>query len=143
MTDFVLDASVAVKWFLPPEHEQLTEEAVAFYRKLVQRETQFVVPDLFWAEVASALRKAVRLERFRRSSAEEAITHLLQCDLPTYPTADLLGRAFHIAMAYDCSVYDSLYVALAVRTNLQLMTADERLAKSLAAYFPVKLLGAV
>lgn len=143
MTDFVLDASVAVKWFLPPDHEQLTEEAGILYRRLVQRETQFVIPDLFWAELASALRKAVRLGRFRKSSADEAIARLLQCDLPTYPTADLLSRAFHIAMAYDCSVYDSLYVALAVRTKLQLVTADERLANTLAAYFPVKLLGAV
>lgn len=143
MTDFVLDASVAVKWFLPPEHELLTEEAVALYRRLLQREIQLVIPDLFWTEVASALRKAVRLGRFRRSSANEALTQLLQCDLPTYPAAGLVGRAFHIAMAYDCSVYDSLYVALAVRTNLQLVTADERLANALAAYFPVKLLGAV
>jgi predicted nucleic acid-binding protein len=143
VTDFVLDASVAVKWFLPPEHEQLTEEAAALYRMLVQREVQFVIPDLFWAELASALRKAVRLGRFGKSSANEAITRLLQCDLPTYPTANLLVRAFHIAMAYDCSVYDSLYVALAMRTKLQLVTADERLANALAAYFPVKLLGAV
>jgi predicted nucleic acid-binding protein len=40
-------------------------------------------------------------------------------------------------------VYDSLYVALATLTNSQLITADERLANSLAARFPVKWLGAM
>jgi predicted nucleic acid-binding protein len=143
VTDFVLDASVAVKWFLPPEYEQLSEEAIALYRKFVQREIQFVIPDLFWADLGSAFWKAIRLGRFQKSSADEAITYLLQSDLPTYSTAGLLGKAFHIATMYDRSVYDSLYVALAIQTNLQLITADERLANALAARFPVKWLGAV
>jgi predicted nucleic acid-binding protein len=38
-------------------------------------------------------------------------------------------------------VYDSLYVALAVQAKTELITADERLANSLAAHLPVKWLG--
>lgn len=143
MTGFVLDASVAVKWFLPPEYEQLTEEAIALYRQFVRREIQFIIPDLFWAELASACWKAVRLGRFQRSSAEDAIARLLLSDLPTYPSTDLVERAFHIATVYGRSVYDSIYVALAIQTNLQLITADERLANALASRFPVKWLGAI
>jgi predicted nucleic acid-binding protein len=38
-------------------------------------------------------------------------------------------------------VYDSIYTALAVNSNAQFVTADERLANALAAYLPVKWLG--
>ena len=143
MTDFVLDASVAAKWFLSAKDERLTEEALALLRKFVQGDVRFIIPDLFWAELASAFWKAIRLGRFDKSSAQEALSYLGSCDLPAYSTVTLLDRAFHIATAFDRSVYDSLYVALAVQSHAPLITADERLANALAARFPVQWLGAV
>jgi len=53
-----------------------------------------------------------------------------------------LNRAFQIATDHGRTVYDSLYVALAVQAKTHLITADERLANALAARFPVKWLGA-
>ncbi|HKO04728.1 MAG TPA: type II toxin-antitoxin system VapC family toxin, partial [Candidatus Acidoferrales bacterium] len=61
---------------------------------------------------------------------------------PTVPSASLLEEAFHIAIAFDRSVYDSLYVALALAAKAQFLTADERLAHALAPHLPVKWLGA-
>jgi predicted nucleic acid-binding protein len=143
MTQFVLDASVAVKWFLPPAHERLTEEALELLKKFVQAEVRFIIPDLFWAEIASAFWKAIRLGRFDKTSARGALSYLGNCDLPAYSTFALLDHAFDIANTYNRSVYDSLYVALAMQTKSQLITADERLANALAAHFPVKWLGAI
>jgi predicted nucleic acid-binding protein len=140
---FVLDASVAAKWFLSAKDERLTEQALALLDRYRQSEVDFIIPDLFWAEIASAFRKAIRLGRFDLSSAQEALNYLAKCGLPAYSTATLLDRAFQIAIAFDRSVYDSLYVALAAQTNSQLITADERLANALAARFPVKWLGAI
>jgi predicted nucleic acid-binding protein len=143
VTLFVLYASVAAKWFLSAKDEQLTREALALFSQYVQGEVRFIVPDLFWAELASAFWKAIRLGRLEKSSAEEALRYLGICDLPAYSTASLLDRAFDIATAFDRSVYDSLYVALAVHSSAPLITADERLANALAARFPVKWLGAI
>ena len=47
-----------------------------------------------------------------------------------------------IAITFDRTVYDSLYVALAISHNTSLVTADERLANAVAARLPVKWLGA-
>jgi predicted nucleic acid-binding protein len=46
-----------------------------------------------------------------------------------------------IAFAYDRSVYDCLYVALAVQSKTDLITADERLANALAARFRSEIAG--
>jgi predicted nucleic acid-binding protein len=141
--DFVLDASVAAKWFLPAGGEPLTDEALQLFTGFAQGELRFVVPDLFWVELASAFRKAIRMGRFSQASAELAMADLMDRDLPAYPTAPLLNRAFQIATAHNQSVYDSVYVSLALQTKRDLITADERLVNALAVRFPIKWLGAV
>jgi predicted nucleic acid-binding protein len=52
-----------------------------------------------------------------------------------------LKAAFAIANTYGRTVYDSLYVALAVMAKAEMVTADERLANALAAHLPVKWIG--
>ncbi len=53
------------------------------------------------------------------------------------------NSALSIALQYGRSLYDCLYVALAVRSNAELVNADEKLANALASRFPVKWLGAI
>ena len=53
------------------------------------------------------------------------------------------GFSLNIALAFQRSVYDSVYIALAVTLNTYLVTADERLANAVAAKLPVKWLGAL
>ena len=48
----------------------------------------------------------------------------------------LLRRAFDISSKTRVGVYDCLYVALAERENCELVTADDKLVKSLQRSFP-------
>jgi predicted nucleic acid-binding protein len=139
----VVDASVAAKWFLPENGEALADQALTLLDKYDKREVQFVVPDLFYVEIASAIWKAVRAGRVPRAFGDQALVLLTEREFATVPSLKLLDQAFQIATDFERTVYDSLYVALAVQTNSQLITADERLANSLAAHFPVRWLGAV
>ncbi|MHB8412536.1 MAG: type II toxin-antitoxin system VapC family toxin [Candidatus Acidiferrales bacterium] len=143
MSRIVVDASVAAKWFLPGRGETLAEEAFRLLRRYARGEIRLVVPDLFWAELGNLLWKAVRQGRCTKTTAESALTSLKDRKLPTVPTVALLDVAFAIALAFDRTVYDSLYVALAVHSKAELVTADERLANALAAQLPVKWLGAM
>jgi predicted nucleic acid-binding protein len=52
----------------------------------------------------------------------------------TVATRGLVGDAYALASVTGRSVYDSTYVALAVRLETQLITADDRLEKALAAH---------
>jgi predicted nucleic acid-binding protein len=139
----VVDASVAAKWFLPEDREALVSQALALLDEYDREEVRFVVPDLFYVETASAIWKAVRAGRVSRAFGDQAVVLLTQRKFPTVPSLKLLDKAFQIAADHGRTVYDCLYVALAVQTNAQLITADERLANSLAARFPIKWLGAI
>ena len=143
MSLVVVDASVAAKWCLPGGEEPLQEAALLLLRRYVRGEIRFVVPDLFWAELGNLLWKAVRQGRCAKGTAEMALRSLQDRKLPTISSFDLLDLAFGIAVAFDRTVYDSLYVALAVESRAQLITADQRLANALAARLPVKWLGAL
>jgi predicted nucleic acid-binding protein len=143
VTVFVIDASVAAKWFLPSAGEPLAEEALRLLGGYAEGQFRFVVPDLFWVECANVMWKAVRQGRWTRSEAEEAILILKDRSLPTTPSLELLEDAFTIAATFRRSVYDSLYVALALRSKAEMVTADVRLANALAAHLPVKWLGSV
>ena len=142
MSLVVVDASVAVKWFLPEDGEALVSQALELLDAYDKDEVRFVVPDLFYVETASAIWKEVRAGRVLRAFANQVLVLLTQRKFPTVPSLKLLDKAFQIATDRGRNVYDCLYVALAVQADAQLITADERLANSLAAYFPVKWLGA-
>ena len=143
MTDFVLDASVAAKWFRAAKDEPYSQQALALYEGYLRREFNFIVPDIFWAEIGSIFWKAIRQGRLEKTPAEEAIADLMKCELSSFASATLLVKAFDIATTFDRSVYDSLYVSLALQSNTQFITADERLANALASRFPVRWLGTI
>ena len=142
MNRLVLDASVAIKWAMPSAREPLTNESVQLLKRYVDSEVEFIVPDVFWAEVGNVLWKGTSQHRWRRDEAEAVAADMKDRDFTTVSSAILLPEALRIAFTYDRSVYDCLYVALAVQSKTDLVTADERLANALAARLPVKWLGA-
>jgi predicted nucleic acid-binding protein len=141
LRDIVLDASVALKWAIPGK-ETLTAQAFQLLKRYADGEANFIVPDIFWAEVGNVLWKGVRQGRWLPIAAESAASELRERDFFTVSSRTLLPDAMKIALAHDRSVYDCLYVALAIQFKTEMITADERLANAIAARLPVKWLGA-
>jgi len=142
LTALVLDASVAVKWVLPSAKETLTTESLQLLKLYIDGAVNFIVPDIFWAEVGNVLWKGVRQRRWPQALAERAVRDVRDRGFFTVSSLGLLPEAIKIAFAHDRSVYDCLYVALAIQYKIEMITADERLANALAARLPVKWLGA-
>lgn len=138
----VVDSSVAAKWFLPASGEPLTSEAVDLFERFTTGQLGLIVPDLFWAELGSVFWKAIRQSRYTKLAAESALRGLKDRRVRTVPSLLILDKAFDIAVLFERSVYDSLYVALATVSETAFVTADERLVNALAAHFPVRWLGA-
>jgi len=53
---------------------------------------------------------------------------------PSLP--DLLPRAYDLSSRHRIGVYDCLYVALAEREGSDLVTADDKLVRTLGPHFP-------
>jgi len=140
---YVIDASVAAKWCLPAVHEPLLNKAIELLNQQVRGQVQFLVPDLFWAEMGNVLWKAVRVGRCTREVAETSLVLLQGRRFPAVSSESLVEQAFTIAVEFQRSVYDSIYVALAIESGCQLLTADEKLANALSLRMPVKWLGAL
>ena len=142
MTSYVLDAGVAAKWFLPAADEPLSAEALRLLRRYSKAQVGLMVPDLFFPEFSNIFWKAERRGRCDAATADAAVSEILRGGFSIFPTVSLIQPAIQIARAFDRTVYDCIYIALAIETNTQLVTADEKLANSLSG-MPVTWLGLI
>ena len=141
MKTFVVDASVGAKWASPEIVEPLADRADRFLRAYVEGTVQVVVPDLFWIEIGNFLWKAAKRGEITAVLARRGLEAMRNCDFPTVPSRAVLPEALKIAVDFRRTVYDSTYVALAVATGNELLTADERMVNALGSRFPVRWLG--
>jgi len=143
LSRYVLDASVAAKWFLRAADETFVDTALELLRSYVAGQAHLFVPDLFYAEFANILWKAERRGRCDARTGDAAVEEILRANLPTFPGRPLVKQAAAIARNHDRTVYDSLYLALAVELGATLVTADEKLARAVAGRLPAVWLGAL
>jgi predicted nucleic acid-binding protein len=125
MKRLVLDASVVVKLFFEEEHSEAAEKQFASAEQLL-------APDLLWIEVANVIWKRQRRGDLSHEAAAEILSQVLRLPVQAYPSAELLPDALELATRLDRTVYDSLYLALAVKTKSIMLCADRRLVNALA-----------
>lgn len=124
----VLDASVAVKWVLA---EPNTDKALRLRDAHRLRQHELIAPDWLLLEVANVLGKAAARKTISIPEARQAYAQIVQ-DAPIWhPSMPLLDEAFSLALQHHRAVYDCLYLALAIRENCQLITADDALVRQL------------
>lgn len=125
MKPLVVDASVAALAFF---RERGFEPAQALF----QTERPLHAPDLIFAEFANVVWKRHRRGEISDDDAEQLLADFLRLPLLVTPSRELATPALQLAMRTDRTVYDCLYLALAVKTGSVLVTADKRLANALA-----------
>jgi predicted nucleic acid-binding protein len=127
MPRYVVDASVATKWYFEEEHS--TDAA----RLLSETAFDLLAPDLIRVEVAAAAWKRVVRAEIEAGKAEEIFGELIAVPLELTPTVDLVSAALAIALQVRRSVYDSIYLAHAIRSGAPLVTGDRKLFDAIKA----------
>jgi predicted nucleic acid-binding protein len=129
----VVDASIAVKWYLPDETDATTAQSV-----LIAYQSEglaLFAPLHIRYEVPSAIAVARRRGRIGVAASEAMLASFLDLDFLLTHDDQLVREAFAAAQQYGCAFYDGLYVALAQRLGLPFVTADRKLY-DLVAFAP-------
>ena len=124
---FVVDASIALSWYLPGETSAISEAAFARLRN-----SAAIAPVLWWFEVRNTL---VTSERRKRITPDQAIQVLARLDelplrLDVTPNSAVVMA---LARQHGLTVYDAAYLEVALRLVLPLATLDRALAAAAPA----------
>lgn len=121
----VVDASVALKWFV---EEDGTRQAAA----ILAGTELLIAPDLIVAEVCNAGWRAVRAGTMLPAQHDHAAARLALAFDELLPLAPLAGEAVALSRELAHPVYDCFYLVLAGERGTRMVTADRRLLNRIA-----------
>ncbi len=125
MNSRVIDASVVAAAFFPEPHAEPA-------RKLLSSGDTFLAPDLIYGELANVIWKRWRRKEIDAADAQQLLDDFLILPLRIAPSAELVELALRLAIETNRSVYDCLYLALAMRDKTVMISGDRRLVNALA-----------
>jgi predicted nucleic acid-binding protein len=130
MGSFVLDTSIALKWFLEDESDRSYSLAIL---GTITDDYRPVVPLLWYYEIASTILVQVRR---RRIVFEQAMMYLniideMLIDIDP-PDSSAILQLVHVAQIHNLTSYDAAFLELAMRLQLPLATNDQALVRAAA-----------
>jgi predicted nucleic acid-binding protein len=121
---FVLDCSIAAKWVLP---EPDRAPALGWFDRYASGEVLLIAPDTLLAEFASLVAKRHRRKQISAEQARAAFSLMVKCAPRLFDTRPRLFRALELSVQYQLSLWDCVYLALALERDCPVLTADHRL----------------
>lgn len=128
MQALVIDSSIALGFVLKDEQEPRALRA----RELIRQGVSTFVPAHWSVEVANGLVMAERRKRASQADTTESLNLIAALPVVTdEETARRVGsETTALARQYGLTVYDAVYLELAMRKGAALTTSDSALAKA-------------
>lgn len=124
----VIDASVILKWVLPPGVEPFQLQAVSLAEAIAQGRLVVRLPSLWFFEVGNILIRKYRQDADR--DLADLRQQLGQCEQPV--SVGWQREIIRLTGAYPVTFYDASYHALAVVNQGVFVTADEKYLQAVA-----------
>src|SRR6185437_2154321 len=126
----VVDCSVAAKWILP---EPGRDAALGLLKQYETGEILLIAPDLLLAEFASLLAKRTRRKELSAREDRYAFDLMQRFAPRLFDMRSRIQRAFSIALQHHLSLWDCVYIDLAIEHSCSVITADKRLFRGTTA----------
>lgn len=120
----VVDASVAVKWYIKDESE--SDRAIDILLDYKEGKVSFVEPLLLYYEIANAVHIAVQRKRVTEDDGKDIIRDMLDLEMTFVDSVEMIRNAYGIARKYNISVYDAFYIEVAKDNGIMLYTGDKK-----------------
>jgi predicted nucleic acid-binding protein len=132
MSAFVLDTSIALKWFLEDETDRSYSLAIL---ESITDESRPIVPWLWYYEIASTLLIQVHRHRvaFEKMLVYLNIVDEMEIDIDP-PNSSAILRLPQLARNHNLTGYDAAFLELAKRLKIPLATADKALIRATSEY---------
>ncbi|GJL56680.1 MAG: DNA-binding protein [Nitrospirales bacterium] len=124
MTRYVVDASVAMKWFIP---EIYSESAIRLHRT----NYHLHAPGFIILELGNVLGKKIRRNELSQDEGEIILKEMTNLSIQRHANDRLFHSTYALALDTQRSLYDCLYLALAETIDGKMVTADGKFYKSL------------
>jgi predicted nucleic acid-binding protein len=132
---YVLDANVVVKWFIPEIDSDKADRLLADFRS---HRLDIICPDVLVSEVGNTLwKRSVKIKDISIADAASSYTDFLDLDVPLHSSTAIAEDALSIATSEQHPLYDTLYISLALKKGCEFITADDKLVNKLGRRFPV------
>ncbi|MGQ4892773.1 MAG: type II toxin-antitoxin system VapC family toxin [Candidatus Njordarchaeia archaeon] len=136
---YVVDTSIAVKWFVP---EAYSEQALEILRSFSEGEVELYAPSTLKIEFSNVIRKYYIKGLIGKEDVKKIIGSMSKIDLNYVDLSwGLLKQALDLALAFNLTVYDGVYLAIAKNVKGILVTADKRFYNSISKKFNAEYLG--
>ena len=116
----VIDANVCLKWFIE-------EPRSSAARKILNKGASFIAPDIVIPDICNVVWKKVKNQEVTSVQGQAIVTNVSMIFDHIVPSSELAQRAFGLAVQFNHPVYDCLYLALAERESITLVTDDAKL----------------
>jgi predicted nucleic acid-binding protein len=131
---YVLDANVVVKWFIPEIDSDKADRLLDGFRN---HKLDIIAPDILVSEVGNTLwKRSVKIKDISVADAAASYTDFLDLDVPVHSSTTIAEDALSIATSEQHPLYDTLYISLARKRGCEFITADETLVNKLGHKFP-------
>lgn len=124
MRRYVVDASVAIKWFVPEIHSDAALRAQ-------HAGTHLHIPAFMVLELGNVLAKKIRRSELTPRDGETILKEIKQLPLQRHADERLFTVAYLLALDTHRSLYDCLYLALAETVDGIMVTADHKFFASI------------
>jgi predicted nucleic acid-binding protein len=124
----VIDASVALKWYL--DDEEHGQKAMNLLTRFIADELDILAPSLLEYEVVNGLIIARKRGRIEEEKVLSAIEGFASLGIRMVNLSPHYSKVIHFCKTYNRSAYDASYMVVAESERMPFITADEGLCNA-------------